>query len=291
MSDWFSEHVTPGHALTLKVVETLYHGRSPHQDIAVLRTEDFGNILVLDGLVQTTERDEYIYHELIAHVPLMAHANPKRVLVVGGGDGGTVREVLRHPGVERVDLCEIDAEVIRQSRLHLPGLASALNDPRVRVHVADAIAFVREAEARYDVIIIDSSDPVGPGEGLFTTAFYRDVRAALRPGGVVAVQTESPFAMPEELARAYGHLFRVFPQVHAYTGTVPTYPGSMWSWALCRESGGPLPARPAAFPKLEADTRYYNEDIHHAAFALPTELRHRLSALRTAARALAAGAA
>jgi len=280
--DWFSEYVTPGHALTLRVVETLFVGRSPFQEVAVLKTADFGHMLVLDGLVQTTERDEHIYHEMIAHVPLVAHAGPSRVLVVGGGDGGTVREVLRHPCVTHVDLCEIDAVVIEQSRLHLPTIACGLDDPRVHVHVADALEFVKQAKGQYDVVIVDSSDPVGPGEGLFSAAFYGDVRAALRPGGVVAVQTESPFAMQAQMERAYRYLFQVFAEVHPYLGVVPSYPGAQWSWALCRDAGGVGPTRFGVLPALEEQTRYYNEAVHRAAFALPSDLRRQLAALRQA---------
>lgn len=279
MEMWFTEPASPGQTLSLKVRRVLHQSRSPFQEIALLETEDFGNALILDGLVQTTERDEYIYHEALAHVPMACHPAPRRVLVVGGGDGGTVREVLRHP-VESVDLCEIDGEVIAQARLHLPGIAAGLGDPRVRIFVRDAIEFIAQARARYDVILVDCSDPVGPGEGLYTAEFYRSVQAALRPGGIVAVQTESPFAMPEAMERVYRALYAVFERIDPYVGTVPTYPGALWSWALCRDTDAPPSiARPSDLPALEAVTRYYNAEIHAAGFALPNELRRTLARL------------
>jgi spermidine synthase len=287
MELWFSEHAAPGHKLSLRVKRALYQGKSEFQEIAVLETEEFGNVLVLDGLFQTTERDEYVYHELIAHVPMMAHPAPKRVLIVGGGDGGTLREVLRHPGVEHADMCEIDGEVIAQSKRFLPTIACKLDDPRATVHVADAIEFVKDKTAQYDVVIVDSSDPVGPGEGLFTTEFYTDVKRALKPGGVVCVQTESPFAMEEQMGRAYRHLFRVFPRVEAFIGTVPTYPGALWSWAFCSDGPGAQErVREADFEALEAQCTYYNRDIHRGAFALPTYVQRRLKALRELALAV-----
>lgn len=286
MDLWFSEATSEGHKISLRVKETLYQGKSEFQEIAVLDTEDFGHVLVLDGLFQTTERDEYVYHELIAHVPLMAHPAPVRVLVVGGGDGGTVREVLRHPMVEAVTLCEIDGEVIAQSRKWLPGLACGLDDPRVTVKVADAIAYVKEQPAAYDVVIVDSSDPVGPGEGLFSAAFYSDVKRALKPGGVVCVQTESPFAMEDQLSRAYRYLYAVFPRVETFVGTIPTYPGHLWSWAFCSEGPGPFDRlREGDMAAVEAQTRYYNGDIHRGAFALPNYVKRMLAGLREQALA------
>lgn len=281
MELWLNDYTSPTQKLSIQVKETLYRGKSPFQEILVVDTYDYGRALVLDDAIQTTERDEFVYHEMIAHVPLMAHPHPKRVLVVGGGDGGTVREVLRHPHVERVDLCEIDAEVVTQSRKWLPSIAGKLGDPRVTIHIEDATRFIQGCAGTYDVIIIDSSDPVGPGEGLFTAEFYRHARAALKPGGVLAAQTESPVALEAAMTRAYRHLYAVFPRVDAYIATIPTYSGNLWTWAYCSE--GPdarAHLREADFAALEPQLRYYNRAIHEAAFALPTFVRQLLEACR-----------
>lgn len=285
MDLWFSENTSDGHKISLRVKESLFVGKSPYQDVAILDTEDFGRILLLDGLFQTTERDEFIYHELIAHVPLMAHPEPKRVLVVGGGDGGTVREVLRHPSVEHVTLCEIDGMVVEQSKKWLPTIACKLDDPRVTVRIEDAIAFVATQEAAFDAILIDSSDPVGPGEGLFTREFYTNARRALKPGGVLCVQTESPIAMVESMTRAYKALYAVFPRVESFLGTIPTYPGHLWSWAFCTDGFGPNDRlREGDFEALEAETKYYNRHVHQGAFAVPNFVQKILDGSRELAR-------
>lgn len=267
--------------ITLKVKETLFTGKSEFQEVAVLDTYSYGRMLTLDGLVMTTERDEFIYHEMISHVPMNAHPNPKRVLVVGGGDGGTVREVLRHPSVTQVDLCEIDGMVVEQSRKWLPTIAGALDDPRVNIFLEDAVAFVADKTDAYDVILIDSTDPIGPGEGLFTESFYRDCLRALTAEGILAAQTESPFAMPAEFARAYSKLFKVFPVVSCYYGVIPTYPGHMWTWSFCSKKHDPFEQLEGKdLSALEAVLRYYNRDLHRGAFALPTYVKQMLDAIK-----------
>ena len=280
MDLWYTEkHGKAG--LTLQVKETLFRGQSEFQDVAVLDTYDYGRMLTLDGLVMTTERDEFVYHEMIAHVPMTAHPAPKRVLVVGGGDGGTVREVLRHPGVTHVDLCEIDGMVIEQSRKWLPSIAGALDDPRVTIHVRDAVAFVAEMSDAYDVILIDSTDPIGPGEGLFTEAFYRDCLRALTAEGILAAQTESPFSMPAEFARAYSKLFKVFPIVSCYYGVIPTYPGHLWTWSFCSKAHGPFAQLSTKdLSALEETSRYYNRELHRGAFAVPSYVRRMLDEIK-----------
>jgi spermidine synthase len=280
MDLWYTEK-TGKSGLTLQVRETLFRGQSEFQDVAILDTYDYGRMLTLDGLVMTTERDEFVYHEMIAHVPMTAHPNPRRVLVVGGGDGGTVREVLRHAGVEQVDLCEIDGMVIEQSRKWLPTIAGALDDPRVTIHVRDAVAFVAEKTDAYDVILIDSTDPIGPGEGLFTEAFYRDCLRALTSEGILAAQTESPFAMPDAFARAYSKLYKVFPVVNCYFGIIPTYPGNLWTWSFCSKLHGPFDQLATKdLASLEETSRYYNADLHRGAFALPTYVRRMLNEIK-----------
>ena len=169
---WYTEVDKNGFGKSFKVVQTLYKGQSEFQSIDILETSGFGRLLLLDGLVMTTEKDEFVYHEMISHIPLLAHPNPKQVLVIGGGDGGTIREVLKHPSVERAVLCEIDGMVIEASKQWLPTIACALDDPKVEIQVADGAAYVAKHKNTFDVILIDSTDPIGPGARLFNKEFY-----------------------------------------------------------------------------------------------------------------------
>jgi spermidine synthase len=219
----------------------------------------------------TSETDEFVYHELIAHVPMLVHPQPRRVLVIGGGDGGTVRELVKHPEVEEVVLCEIDGMVIEACQRYLPTIASQLTHAKVQVCVGDGVAYMAEEARDFDVIIVDSTDPVGPGEGLFTEAFYRNAYQALTEAGILVAQTESPFAAPDVIQKVYPMYRRIFPQVAMYTGVIPTYPGGLWTWAFCSRQYGPaLPLHHHHRAQAIAQTcRYYNPAIHHAAFCLP----------------------
>jgi spermidine synthase len=270
---WFTEQQTADLRWSSRVRAVLHRARSPYQEVLVLETASHGRLLALDGLVQTTEADEHCYHEMLVHVAATAHPAPARALVIGGGDGGTVRELLRHPGIAAVDLCEIDAEVVEAARRFFPGLAGALADPRVTVHIADGIAFVAQRTAAYDLIFVDSSEPVGPGEGLFTPAFYRALAAALRPGGIAVAQSESPFYNLDVLRRVRTGMAAAFPQVRTYLGPGPTYPSGTWSYTA--GSLGPDPTRPVrpAPPGL----RFYTPAVHAAAFALPAFLAEALA--------------
>jgi spermidine synthase len=272
MDLWFTERHDDVSGITLKVKETLFHGQSPFQTLDIIETEAFGRMMLLDGMVMVTERDEFVYHELIAHVPMLTHPNPKRVLVIGGGDGGTVREVLRHPSVEHVVLCEIDGLVIEASKQYLPTMANALSDPRVEIQVADGVAYIATQKAQFDIILIDSTDPLGPGEGLFTEAFYQNVKAALKPGGLMVAQSESPMVDHREMRLMYSLLHKVFPTVIPYVGPIPTYPGGYWSWAFCSEGVQPGEPRPEV-AEIEHHTQYYNRAIHQAAFAIPNFMK------------------
>ncbi|MCS7081869.1 MAG: polyamine aminopropyltransferase [Bacteroidetes bacterium] len=271
---------------TFGVEELLYSRRSPYQQVQVWQTDAFGRILTLDGLVMLTERDEFIYHEMISHPALCLLEAPRRVLVVGGGDGGTVREVLRHPEVEQVDLVEIDAAVVEAARAFFPNLACAFDDPRLRLHLADGVAFARQAPSSfYDVVIVDSTDPIGIAEGLFGEAFYRDVARILGADGILVAQTESPFdrLFQHTIRAAHGFLRGLFPIVSMYLAFIPSYPTGMWSFTLASKSLHPVRdfdservrARIASF---EAALRYYNPDVHIAAFALPNFVRQQLEA-------------
>lgn len=270
MDLWYTEKQKDQFGITIKVKETLFHDVSEFQTVDVLDTEFFGKMLILDGLMMTTERDEFFYHEMISHVPMNSHKNPKSVLVIGGGDGGTVREVLKHPSVERVVLCEIDGMVIDACRKFIPSIAGKLDDPRVDIQVRDGVAYMAEQKNEFDVILIDSTDPMGPGEGLFTEEFYTNVKEALKEGGIMAAQSESPIANEREMRLMYALLHKVFPVVSTFVSPITTYPGGYWSWAFCSKDVKPLDyVNDAVIEQLTPDCKLYNKDIHRAVFALP----------------------
>ena len=281
MSLWYTEELAEAVRYGYRINTTLFHLKSPYQTIDIVESAFYGRMLLLDGLVMTTECDEFIYHEMITHIPLSVHPNPKRVLVIGGGDGGTVREVLRHPDVQSVDLCEIDGDVIDACRQFLPTIAGALDDSRVHITVGDGVAFVSEAVQAghaYDVVLIDSTDPVGPGEGLFTETFYQHIAQLLGPNGIMVNQTESPVAHPHEIQTIYRLLGQVFTHVVPYIAPIPTYPGGLWSWAVCSmaDCSPQTSADPARMTAITPTLRYYNAAVHTAAFALPTYVQQRI---------------
>jgi spermidine synthase len=272
---WYTEKHDNKFGITIKVKETLFHEVSKFQTIDIIDTEAFGRTLLLDGMVMTTEQDEFIYHEMITHIPLLNHSNPEEVLVIGGGDGGTVREVLKHKSVKKVVLCEIDGMVIEACKKYLPSIAGKLDDPRVDIQVCDGITYIAEQKNRFDVIIIDSTDPLGPGEGLFTEEFYTNVKEALKPNGIMTAQSESPIADKREISLIYSLLRKVFPSVKAYVAPIPTYPGGFWSWSYCScDTGSNKNINEEAAIKIEKTCMYYNREIHKAAFALPNFVRN-----------------
>jgi spermidine synthase len=294
MDLWVTER-NQGTAFSFKVESVIESKQTDFQKLDVLKTSTYGNLMLLDGLVMTTERDEYVYHEMISHVPLCALAKPaKRVLIIGGGDGGTLREVLRHPSMEEAVLCEIDGAVIEAGRQHFPTIGCAFDDPRATVLVADGVAYMKEASPEsFDVILIDSTDPIGPGVGLFTQAFYHNAKRALTPYGILTAQTESPFADHVGMSRIYDVLHDVFDYVTAYHGTIPTYPGHLWTWSFCTKSATVNPWDAisadyvASLETSESPLKYYNYDLHHGAFAHPTVMKNlvRPSLIRQAVKA------
>ncbi|MEW6380346.1 MAG: polyamine aminopropyltransferase [bacterium] len=278
MELWYTEKHTENTGITIKVTDCLFQGRTRYQDIAILQTPHYGKILLLDGLVMVTERDEFVYHEMIAHVPLLSHPDPRKILIIGGGDGGTVREALKHPGVEHIDLVEIDEMVIEKCKEYFPGLSQGLlSSPKVTIHVADGIQFVKDSRPEYDVIIIDSTDPIGPGEGLFTESFYRDISHALREDGIMAAQSESPFLHEKIIRPMHQKLRHVFPVSRMYLAFIPTYPAGCWSFAWCSK-GTDNSEHPDGerYEKLQPRPRYYNPQIHRASFSLPNFIREML---------------
>lgn len=274
MDLWVRERFQDRTELGYKVSSVLHHSVSDFQEVDVVDTVALGRMLFLDGMVMTSERDEFIYHEMIAHIPMLAHPNPKNVLVIGGGDGGTIREVLKHPAVERAVLCEIDGEVIEVCKKYLPSIAGKLDDPKVEIEVRDGAAYIAEHPNTFDVILIDSTDPNGPGEKLFTQEFYGHVLAALTEQGIMACQSESPVAVPEECVRINRLLKSVFPYVQPYTACIPSYPGGQWTWSFCSKGLKPLESinTPVA-SQLEKTCRFYNQDIHKAVFVLPNYVK------------------
>lgn len=270
------KEITPnGYGIAIETAEKpLYSAQSEFQKVEILSSEGLGNILTLDGLMMTTERDEFFYHEMISHIPLCSHPCPESVLVIGGGDGGTVREVLRHDSVKSVELCEIDGLVIEASKKFLPTIAGKLDDKRVKVFVQDAIEYIKDKKACYDVVLIDSTDPMGPGEGLFTEEFYTNVKNSLKEDGIVVAQSESPFANPKEMRMMYKLLQKVFKHVKPYAGPIPTYPGGYWSWAFCSETIDIPEIQDIKRAKeIEKDAKLYNTDLHRAVFCVPNFVR------------------
>jgi len=219
MELWFTEYQTPTLGITCKTKKTLHSEKTEYQELAVIETEQFGRMLLLDGIIQTTVADEFVYHEMIAHVPLFTHKNPKKALVVGGGDGGSIREIVKHPSIEKAVLCEIDRRVIEVSKEYLPEISCALDNEKVEVVVGDGIKYVKEHKNEFDVIIIDSTDPIGPAEGLFAIDFYRAVYDCLKEDGIFVAQTESPFIDKELITRIIRDVKSLFPITRLYTCT------------------------------------------------------------------------
>lgn len=279
MDLWFTEQVTDHARFSLRVKEQLFHGQSDFQTVDVYETHDFGRIMTIDGKFMVTERDEFIYHDMISHVPLLAHPNPERVLVIGGGDGGTVREVLKHDCVKSVELCEIDGLVIEVARKYFPDLSVGLDDPRASVRVEDGIKFVKAIEEPYDLILVDSTDPAGPAEGLFNADFYQSCHDGLSDDGIVVVQSEGPLWLPELVTNIYKTLKDHFAVCELYTFPVPTYPFGYWSFVYASKKHGPFDCfNEERAAKVSESTRYYNPEIHRAAFALPNFLKHHIQA-------------
>jgi spermidine synthase len=256
---------------TFKVEKTLFTGRSKFQQVDVVKTEGLGRMLLNDGVVMLSERDEFIYHEMIAHVPLFVHPAPKRILVVGGGDGGTMREVLKHRSVVRAVLVEIDDMVIKACQEYLPAVWAAKDDPRLEIKIEDGVKFVAETEETFDVVLIDSTDPIGPASPLFGKEFYQNVAKKLAADGILITQAASPFYDHYIQGPMFRNQRPFFQRLHIYNYSNLTYPGGLWSFGFAANGICPLkdfdPQRVAA---SGISTRYYNADIHLSAFMLPT---------------------
>ncbi len=275
MSIWYTEKHTPHSGITIEVKKALYQAESPYQAIDVLDTFEFGKVLLLDGLVMLTERDEFVYHEMLAHIPLLTHPCPRNVLVVGGGDGGTVREVLKHPAVEAVTLVEIDRMVVETALEYLPEISSGLQDPRVSIVYEDGVKYLQQAaDGTFHAILVDSTDPVGAAEALFSAEFFASCRSALAEQGVFASQTESPFYHMAFMKEVSGRLRGVFERSRFYFAPVTTYPSGNWSFVLGQMDPG---AEPRLGDGASLASRYYSPEIHTACFARPRFLAEALA--------------
>ena len=259
--------------LAIKVERQLYTAQSEFQRIDVFESREFGRFLTLDGYMMLTEKDEFIYHEMITHIPMAVHPNPENILVIGAGDGGVVRELTRYQSPKCIDLVEIDELVIEVCRKYLPKTACRLDDPRVHIHIADGLKFIRSCENKYDLIIVDSTDPFGPGEGLFTKEFYGSCYNALREDGIMVNQHESPFYAADAAAmqRAHKRIVECFPISRVYQAHIPTYPSGHWLFGFASKKYHPVTDfNPTAWTLLGLSTRYYNAKLHRSAFSLPT---------------------
>lgn len=270
---WFEEKLFPHVRQTFEITRISYREKTEHQDLVIFETPTYGTVLALDDIIQVTTNDEYVYHEMMVHVPMIAHGRAREVLIIGGGDGGILREVLKHP-VKRATMVEIDRAVVDMCLKYMPSIpGKAFADKRTNLVIADGARFVAESKDRFDVIIVDSTDPMGPGEVLFTEAFYKNCRRLLTPGGILVNQNGVPFMQPSELPMTYRRRRRFFKDTGFYVAAVPSYYGGFmtlgWAATDAKSRAVPLATLTRRFKSLRLKTKYYTPDIHRACFALP----------------------
>ncbi len=279
MELWFSEHHTKNVKLSLKIKEQLVNTQSDFQHIAIMDSEEFGRILALDGCLMVTEKDEFIYHDMMVHVPMATNLDIKNVLVIGAGDGGTIRELTRYQSIEHIDMVEIDPMVVEVCKKYLPQTACKLDDPRVHIYYEDGLKFVRRKEKAYDLILVDSTDPFGPGEGLFTKEFYGNCYHALTDKGILVNQHESTFydSYVQAMKRAHKRLVEIFPIARVYQAHIPTYPSGHWLFGYASKHYDPIDdLQEEAWNMLGIQTRYYNTVLHKGCFAIPNYVKEQL---------------
>jgi spermidine synthase len=272
MDLWFTENQTENVRFSIKVNKQLFSGVSEYQSVDIYEADDFGRILAIDGLIMVTEKDEFIYHEMITHIAMASNPKIKKVLVIGGGDGGTVRELAKYKGIESIDLVEIDEMVVEACTKYMPSTASGLTDERVKMYFIDGIEFVKHKKKKYDLIIVDSTDPFGPGEGLFTHDFYNSCYEALTKDGVLINQNESPFysRLSDAFVNAHEKISEVFDLSTVYQFHMPTYPSGHWLFGFASKGLSPIENdNLQKWNKLGIETKYYNTEIHRGAFMLP----------------------
>jgi len=271
---WFREisDMWPGQAMTLKVNQVVHHEKSKYQDVLIFESSDYGMVLVLDNVIQCTERDEFSYQEMITHLGMFSHPNPKKVLVIGGGDGGVLREVVKHECVEEAILCDIDEAVIRLSKKYLPGMSVGYQHPKVEVHVGDGFKFLDDYKNEFDVIITDSSDPEGPAEALFQKPYFELLKGALREGGIITTQAENPWLHMSMITGLKKQCKEVFPVAEYGWTTIPTYPAGQIGFMVCAKDGSSNVKKPVRTLTTEEEDKifkYYSKEVHEAAFVLP----------------------
>lgn len=279
MELWFTEHHAPDVDFSIKVNRQLFSAQSDYQRIDVFDSKEFGRFLTLDGYMMLTEKDEFIYHEMIVHVPMAVHPNVKKVLVIGAGDGGVIRELCRYNNIEHIDMVEIDELVVEVCKKYLPLTACCLDDKRVNITYQDGLKYIRNCENEYDLIIVDSTDPFGPGEGLFTKEFYGNCYKALKEDGIIVNQHESPFYHEDALAmqRAHKRIVESFSISKVYQAHIPTYPSGHWLFGFSSKKYHPTKDfNGAKWDMLGLNTKYYNTRLHIGAFALPNYVEEML---------------
>lgn len=270
----YERHLPKGYAQVFQNTKTLFHEKTEFQDLIIFENPTFGRVMALDDIIQVTEGDEFVYHEMMVHVPILAHGAASRVLIIGGGDGGILREVLRHPGVEKATMVEIDRTVVDLCIKYMPKISDgAFDNPRGDLIITDGLKYVEETDERFDVIIVDSTDPIGPGESLFTQSFYANCKRCLNDGGVLVNQNGVPFFQPEEVVETHAKLAPLYKDASFYVAAVPTYVGGLMTlgWA---SDNAELRRQPQAiiaerFAAAGLTTRYYTPAVHVASFALP----------------------
>ncbi len=279
MEMWYTEEQTNNVRFSIRCDKQKYSAQSDFQRIEIFSTPEFGDVLVLDDRVMLTQKDEFIYHEMIVHVPMAVNPAVKKVLVIGAGDGGTVRELTKYASVEQIDMVEIDRMVVDACKEFLPTVSSKLNDPRVHIFIDDGLRFVRHVENKYDLIIVDSTDPFGPGEGLFTTEFYGNCCKALTADGILVNQHESPFyrSYAKSMKQAHKKILQFFPVVKVYQAHIPTYPSGHWLFGFASKKYHPVnDLDEGKWNRLCIDANYYNTRLHKGCFALPTYVTKQL---------------
>ncbi len=280
MELWFTEKHTEQVHFSIKVKEHLYSVKSPYQQIDFFKSDEFGTFFTLDGLIMVTEKDEFIYHDMIVHVPMAVNPSIQNVLVIGAGDGGTVRELTRYRNIKSIEMVEIDEMVVRACQKYLPLTASHLTDHRVQLFFKDGINFIKNKKDAYNLIIVDSTDPIGPGEGLFTYDFYQNCFNALTKDGILINQHESPYYERDakQMKRAHKKIKELFPISEVYQLHIPTYPSGHWLFGFASKKYHPiLDLQKEKWEQLNLKTNYYNTDLHVGCFALPTYIKEMLA--------------
>ncbi|MHB8231758.1 MAG: polyamine aminopropyltransferase [bacterium] len=283
MEAWFFENQTGNFGIKIRIKSVLYHEFSDYQEITVYDTLEFGKALILDKAVMFTEKNEFVYHEMLGLVPLFSHKKPERILIIGGGDGGVIRECLKNPFVEHIDLVEIDKKVVDVSKEFFPEIACKLEDKRVRVAAEDGIEFVKRAavnnkeDEKYDIILVDSTDPVGPAEGLFKRDFYEAAAGSLKNDGIFTAQTESPFFNKNLIKDVGGIIKEIYSGASLYCASIPVYPSGLWSFTAGSKKYDPKIINESYkdfdFGRRELDLKYYSPEIHSSSFILPNFIK------------------